>query len=90
MISVAEAAAGEPMSLNRFEQALDLISEPSERADALYSLGQTLYRFGRFAEAGAAFHRGARLFEGGDEQVRLRFEGMAWSAEVHLAPRSAV
>ncbi len=85
-LGLAEAAAGEPMSLNRFEQALDLISEPSERADALYSLGQTLYRFGRFAEAGAAFHRGARLFEGGDEQARLRFEGMAWSSEVHLTP----
>src|ERR1700738_1611710 len=85
-LGLAEAAAGDPMSLTRFEQALDLISEPSERADALYSLGQTLYRFGRFAEAGAAFHRGAHLFEGGGEQVRLRFEGMAWSAEVHLTP----
>ena len=85
-LGLAEAAAGEPMSLNRFEQALDLISEPSEQADALYSLGQTLYRFGRFAEAGAAFHRGARLFEGGDEQVRLRFEAMAWSSEIHLTP----
>jgi DNA-binding CsgD family transcriptional regulator len=85
-LGLAEAAAGEPMSLSRFEQALDLISEPDERADALYSLGQTLYRFGRYTEAGATFRRGAQLFEEGDEQVRLRFEGLAWSADTHLAP----
>jgi DNA-binding CsgD family transcriptional regulator len=85
-LGLAEAAAGEPMSLRRFEQALELIVEPNERAEALYSLGETLYRFGRFAEAGVAFHRGAELFDGGDEQVRLRFVGAAWSAETHLAP----
>jgi DNA-binding CsgD family transcriptional regulator len=85
-LGLAEAAAGEPMSMSRFEQALELIREPDERADALYSLGQTLYRFGRYAEARAAFRRGATLFEGGDEQVRLRFEGAAWSADTHLTP----
>lgn len=46
-LGLAEAAAGEPMSFNHFEQALELISEPDERADAPYCLGQTLYRFGR-------------------------------------------
>jgi DNA-binding CsgD family transcriptional regulator len=85
-LGLAEAAAGEPMSLNRFEQALELISEPDERADALYSLGQTLYRFGRYTEAGVAFRRGAQLFDGDDHQVRLRFEGAAWSSDTHLAP----
>jgi tetratricopeptide (TPR) repeat protein len=45
-----------------------------------------MYRLGRYAEAGVAFHRGAQLFEGGDQQVRLRFEGAAWSAEWHLRP----
>ncbi|HEV7607670.1 MAG TPA: AAA family ATPase, partial [Steroidobacteraceae bacterium] len=85
-LGLAEAAAGEPMSMSRFEQALELIREPDERADALYSLGQTLYRFGRYGEAGATFRRGVQLFEGGDEQVRLRFEGAAWSADTHLAP----
>jgi DNA-binding CsgD family transcriptional regulator len=83
-LGLAEAAAGEPISLSRFEHALDLISEPDERADALYSFGQTLYRFGRYAEAGVAFRRGAELFEGCDEQVRLRFEGAGWSADSHL------
>ena len=85
-LGLAEAAAGEPTSLDRFEHALDLVSEPEDRADALYSLGQTLYRFGRYAEAGVAFRRGARLFETGDRQVRLRFEGAACAAEYHLEP----
>jgi DNA-binding CsgD family transcriptional regulator len=85
-LGLAEAAAGEPMSLNRFEMALDLISEPDEQADALYSLGQTLYRFGRYTEAGVAFRRGAEMFDGRDQQIRLRFEGAAWSADTHLTP----
>jgi DNA-binding CsgD family transcriptional regulator/tetratricopeptide (TPR) repeat protein len=85
-LGLAEAAAGEPTSLDRFEQALSLVNQPQERADALYSLGQTLFRFGRYAEAGAAFRRGAELFEVGDRQIRLRFEGAASGAEYHLSP----
>ena len=83
-LGLAEAAAGEPTSLDRFEQALELVTEPGERADALYSLGQTLHTIGRYPEASAAFRRGAALFESGDPQVRLRFEGAAWSAEYFL------
>lgn len=85
-LGLAEAAAGEQTSLDRFEQALDLVSHPDERAEALYSLGQTLYRFGHYAEAGVTFRRGATLFEGGDRQTRLRFEGAACGAEYHLTP----
>jgi DNA-binding CsgD family transcriptional regulator len=85
-LGLAEAAAGEPMSLSRFEHALNLITEPGERADALYSLGQTLYRFGRYADAAVTFHRGAQLFNGHDRPIRLRFEGAAWGAEAHLTP----
>ena len=85
-LGLAEASAGEPISLTRFEQAFDLISEKDERADALYSLGQTLHRFGRYAEAAVAFQHGAELFEGRDEQVRLRFEGAAWSARTYRTP----
>lgn len=86
-LGLAEAASGEPTSLDRFEQALKLVSQPQERADALYSLGQTLFRFGRYAEAGATFRRGAKLFEEGDRQTRLRFEGAACGAEYHLEPQ---
>ena len=83
-LGLAEAAAGEPTSLDRFDQALELVTEPSERADALYSLGQTLHAIGRYAEASAAFRRGATLLENDDLQVKLRFEGAAASAEFFL------
>jgi len=85
-LGLAEAAAGEPMSLDRFEDALRLVTDSVERNDALYSLGQTLFAFGRYADAAAVFRRGTELFEGGDEQVRMRFEGAAWAAEFHIAP----
>ena len=85
-LGLAEAAAGEPVSLDRFEDALELVTDSAERADALYSLGQTLFTFGRYANASAAFRRGTELFVGGDEQVRMRFEGAAWAAEFHIAP----
>ena len=60
-LGLAQAAAGEPVSLDRFERALDHVNDATERADVLYSLGQALYRFGRHNEAAAAFHRGAAL-----------------------------
>ena len=74
-VGLAEAAAGEPTSLDRFEQALNLLSEPTERAHALYSLGRTLYRFGRYADARDAFRRGAQLFEGGDRAAATSLRG---------------
>jgi DNA-binding CsgD family transcriptional regulator len=85
-LGLAEAAAGEPVSLHHFERALDRLGDATERAEALYSLGQTLYRFARHDEAAAAFHRGAELFDSADRQVRLRFAGAAWAAESHRAP----
>jgi tetratricopeptide (TPR) repeat protein len=83
-LGLAEAAAGEPTLLSRFERALALMSAPRERAEALYSLGQTLHTLGRYSEAAAAFRRGEALFEGGDPQVRLCFEGAAISSEYFL------
>jgi DNA-binding CsgD family transcriptional regulator/tetratricopeptide (TPR) repeat protein len=85
-LCLAEASAGETTSLARFTQALQRIREPGQRADALYSFGQTLYRFGRYAEAGNVFRQGAALFEDSDRQVRLRFEAAAFGAEYHLSP----
>ena len=85
-LALAEASAGEPTSFARFAEALQHIREPGQRADALYSLGQTLYRFGLYAEAGKVFRRGAALFESDDRQVRLRFEAAAFAAEYHLPP----
>jgi DNA-binding CsgD family transcriptional regulator len=85
-LCLAEASTGEATSIARFTQALQHIREPERRADALYSLGQTLYRFGRYADAGSVFRQGAALFEDGDRQVRLRFEAAAFGAEYHLPP----
>ncbi len=84
-LGLAEAVAGESVSLHRFERALDRLSDANERAEALYSLGRALYRSGRQDEAAAAFHRGAELFDAAD-QIRLRFLGAAWAAESHRAP----
>jgi DNA-binding CsgD family transcriptional regulator len=85
-LGLNEAAAGQTTSLQRFEQAMLLIDEPTQRAEALYSLGQTLYRYGRYEEAAAAFRRGAQLFEDGDLQVRRRFQASSMCAEYFLAP----
>lgn len=85
-LGLAEAASGESTSLDRFEQALSLVEEPTERSTALYSLGQTLYRYGRHADAAAAFRRGMQLAEAGDRQDALRFEAAAWTAEYYLSP----
>lgn len=89
-LGLSEAAAGEEISLHRFKQALGLMDDCTERADALYSLGQTLYRFGRFAEAGATFRHGADFFDDGASDNRLRFEGAALSAEAHLGPTQSI
>ena len=85
-LCLAEASAGESTSIDRFTQALHHIHEPAQRADALFSLGQTLYRFGRYADAGSVFRQGAALFEDDDRQVRLSFEAAAFGAEYHLPP----
>jgi TolA-binding protein len=66
---LAEASAGEATSITRFTQALQHLREPGQRADALYSLGQTLYRFGRYADAGKVFRQGAALSEDGDRHL---------------------
>jgi predicted ATPase len=88
-LGLAEATAGEPTSLERFEDA-SLVTDSAERADTLYSFGQALFTFGRYAEAAAAFRRGTELFEGGDQQIRMRFEGAAWAAEYYIAPAPGV
>ena len=61
-LGLAEAAAGEPTSLDRFAQALEMVTDPGERADALYSLGQTLHAIGRYrrGERRISSRRGTR------------------------------
>jgi DNA-binding CsgD family transcriptional regulator len=89
-LGVIEAATGETTSLERFEAALGLIDEPAEQARALYALGQTLYRYGRLAEAADTFQRGAALFEHHERELWLTFEGAAMCCALYgLAMRDA-
>src|SRR5262249_4044285 len=78
---------GEPISLDRFAQALETVTDADERADALYSLGQTLHAIGRFADASAAFRRGATLVDDGSQAWSL-FHGAASSAEFFITTPS--
>jgi ATP/maltotriose-dependent transcriptional regulator MalT len=84
-LGLVEAASGEGTSLARFEEALASIEELSERARALYALGQTLYRYGRHEEAATTFRRGADLLRGRDDSLWLMFEGAFMCCAQYLA-----
>jgi DNA-binding CsgD family transcriptional regulator len=85
-LGIVEAAAGETTSLTRFEDALAMITEPSEQAHALYALGQTLYRYGQHKEAAQTFRIGADLFEAQDPALAIKFEGAYFCASQFVAP----
>lgn len=85
-LGLAEAAVGDPVSLNRFDQALDISDDPSEVAHALCGRGRTLYQFGRYAQAAASFRRGVEVVAEGDVRARRELEVGARCAEIHLFP----
>ena len=85
-LGLAEAAAGETMSLEHFNAAVELLEERHAKADALYGLGQTLYRYGRQDEAAASFLRGIELFDRSEPDLKLRFEAAYTSAVQDVAP----
>jgi DNA-binding CsgD family transcriptional regulator len=82
-LGIMEAAAGEKTALTHLEGALELIDEPAERDRAMYALGQTLFRYGRSAEARTVFRRGADAFAD-DEDVALRFEAGFMASAAYL------
>jgi len=84
-LGLAEAAAGEAISLGRFEAALAIVENPGDRAKALAALGQTLYRYGRFAEAAKVFERGERLFQENDRELSRFFHGSFLCTGVYVA-----
>lgn len=86
-LGVMEAAAGERMSLEHLERALTLLDDPGRTATAMYALGQTLFRYGRAAEALTIFRRGAETFAGVDEEQSLRFEAGYMASSAYLVDR---
>jgi DNA-binding CsgD family transcriptional regulator len=87
-LGLMEAAAGERTALAHLEAALDLIEEPAERDRAMYALGQTLFRYGRSAEARTVFRRGADAFADNPE-VSLRFEAGFMASAAYLVDRAS-
>jgi DNA-binding NarL/FixJ family response regulator len=86
-LGIMEAAAGETNSLVHLESALELIDEPEEQARAMYALGQTLFRYGRPAEALTVFRRGADTFTDTDRDLALRFEAGYMASAAYLVDR---
>ena len=82
-----EAAAGEETALAHLEKALALIDEAGERDRAMYALGQTLFRYGRAAEARTVFRRGADA-SAGDPDTTLRFEAGFMASAAYLVGRA--
>jgi DNA-binding CsgD family transcriptional regulator len=84
-LGIVEAASAEPTALARFEEALAVLDDSTERARALYALGNTLYRHGRYAEAAATLRRGVDLFRQHDRASALMFEGAFMAPAYHVA-----
>ncbi|MER6936222.1 AAA family ATPase [Nocardioides sp. NPDC127514] len=86
-LGIMEAAAGETESLVHLERALLLLTEPEARSRGMYALGQTLFRYGRSAEALTVFRRGADDFAPSDRELALRFEAGYLASAAYLVDR---
>lgn len=87
-LGLMEAAAGEQSSLVHLELALQLLDDPRARGEALYALGQTLFRYGRPAEALPLFRRGADELSGIDRDLALRLEAGYMASAAYLIDRA--
>lgn len=83
-LGIMEAAAGESTSLQHLEDALQLTEVSQIRSRAMYALGQTLFRYGRAAEARTVFRRGADLFADVDRETALAFEAGYTASATYL------
>jgi ATP/maltotriose-dependent transcriptional regulator MalT len=52
----------------------------------MYALGQTLYRYGRAADAAESFRRGATIFREYDRELGLMFDGALMCCAMQLIP----
>ena len=66
----AEATAGEPQAVARLTEAIELATDPGERARAALCTGRTLVARGRLADARTSLERGLR--DAGEEESELR------------------
>ncbi len=67
-----EAAIADPQAVPRLEEAVALLEEGVERAEALRDLGWQLFSVGRHADAARAFSRGVEELE--DDRSELAIE----------------
>jgi len=70
----AEAAAGLPDAVARFQDALALVDKPRSRAELLLRLGWTEHHLGRFGDAARTFDRGLAALAGTDPELAIQLE----------------
>jgi DNA-binding CsgD family transcriptional regulator len=84
----ADAVAGNPRAVERFESALAGLRDPSRRAEVRLALGRTLHARGAHTEAAATFERGLDELGDATTETALRMEaGYVAAAREELALR---
>lgn len=84
----AESAAGEPGFGRRLEEAVELLDDPTRRAETLFLLGRRLTATGSFRDAAQAFDRGLEAIDGTDETLRIQLEaGFIAAARLDVSTR---
>jgi DNA-binding CsgD family transcriptional regulator len=87
-LGYADAVAGNPRAVERFESALDGLRDPARRAEVRLALGRTLHARGAHTEAAATFERGLDEADGTSSETALRMEaGYIAAAREELALR---
>jgi DNA-binding CsgD family transcriptional regulator len=87
----ADAVAGNPRAVERFESALAGLRDPDRRAEVRLALGRTLQARGAYTEAAATFERGLDETDEALTETRLRMEaGYVAAAREELALRPLV
>jgi DNA-binding CsgD family transcriptional regulator len=90
-LGYADAVAGNPRAVERFESALAGLRDPDRRAEVRLALGRTLHARGTHTEAAAAFERGLDEADDATTETALRMEaGYVAAAREELALRPLV
>ena len=70
----AQALVGDPEAIARMESAVALLTDPRERAEALYRFGWMLYNTGRLTDSVAVFARGRREYGDRADELAVRLQ----------------